>query len=243
MPIHAVVWDIDDTIFDYTGADRAALRGHLLEERPAVSRADAERALARWREITEVHWRRFEGGGVTFEAQRPDRVRDFLGVSLSDTEAEEWFARYVARYEAAWSLFPDALPALDVLAAVTRQAVLSNSAAHNQERKLRALGVRDRFEAVLCADEIGHAKPAPEAFHAVCAALGLPPERVAYVGDRLDTDATGAHEAGLRGVWGDRARATTQGDIPEGVLRVASLGDLPGLLGGAIGFGAPPHVG
>ncbi|THA62050.1 HAD family hydrolase, partial [Streptomyces sp. A0642] len=32
MPIRAVLWDIDDTIFDYSGADRIGMRKHLEAE-------------------------------------------------------------------------------------------------------------------------------------------------------------------------------------------------------------------
>ncbi|MFJ1826419.1 HAD family hydrolase, partial [Streptomyces sp. NPDC088178] len=32
MPIRAVLWDIDDTIFDYTGADRIGMSKHLEQE-------------------------------------------------------------------------------------------------------------------------------------------------------------------------------------------------------------------
>ena len=86
------------------------------------------------------------------------------GEELTDAEADAWFERYLVHYEAAWSLFPDVLPALDALAASHRHAVLSNSSIHVQDRKLRALGVHDRFEAVLCAAELGVSKPEAGAF-------------------------------------------------------------------------------
>ncbi len=161
MTIRAVVWDVDDTLFDYTGADRAAMREHLLAEGLADGPAGLTEALERWREATELHWARFSAGEVSFEGQRLDRVRLFLGRELTDTEAEDWFQRYKAHYETAWALFPDVLPALDALAATHRHAVLSNSSLTVQDRKLRTLGVYDRFEAVLCAAELGVSSPRP----------------------------------------------------------------------------------
>ena len=47
--------------------------------------------------------------------------------------------------------------------------MLSNSHAANQDHKLRRLGIRDRFEVLVCSAELGCAKPAPEAFDAVMA--------------------------------------------------------------------------
>ncbi|WP_435058663.1 HAD family hydrolase [Streptomyces sp. bgisy060] len=240
MAIRAVLWDVDDTIFDYARADRAGMSAHLTAEGLAGGDDSVDRALHRWRELTTLHWRRFEAGGVDFLEQRRDRVRDFLEEpGLLGAEADDWFERYVAHYEAAWELFPDALPVLDLLAGEYRHAVLSNSSIHNQDRKLRVLGVRDRFEAVLCAAELGVAKPAREAFHAACAALDLPPQEVAYVGDQPDIDARGAGEAGLRGIWLDRADT---GGRPE-LDRITDLHQLPALLRGDTRFGAPSTFG
>ncbi|MFD5324109.1 HAD family hydrolase [Streptomyces sp. NPDC127092] len=240
MTIRAVLWDIDDTLFDYARADHDGMRAHLTAEGLVDGYDSVDQALARWKELTVLHWRRFEAGGVDFLEQRRERVRDFLGLPvLTATEADDWFERYLAHYEAAWELFPDTVPVLDLLARDYRHGVLSNSSIRNQDHKLRALGVRDRFEAVVCAAELGVAKPAAEAFHAACAALGLAPEQVAYVGDQPDIDARGAVEAGLLGVWLDRADS---GGRPE-LTRITGLHQLPGVLRGDTRFGAPSTFG
>ncbi|MGW1375561.1 HAD family hydrolase [Streptomyces sp. NPDC002446] len=241
MPIRAVLWDIDDTLFDYTGSDRTGALRHLRAEGLLAAYGGEEAALARWRDAMETEFARFLAGEVGFLDHRRGRARTFLGTELTDDEADAWFARYRAHYEASWVLFPDSAPALEALAPLVRQAVLSNSSTANQERKLAALGIRERFEAVLCADELGHAKPAPEAFTGACEVLGLPPGEVVYVGDRLDIDALGARDAGLTAVWLDRT-GTGEG-LPPGVRRIASLAELPELLRGVIGFGAPSTIG
>ncbi|THA63602.1 HAD family hydrolase [Streptomyces sp. A0642] len=239
MPIRAVLWDIDDTIFDYSGADRIGMRKHLEAEGLPEGYASLEQALDAWKAITDVQWARFAAGEVDFQGQRRERVRAFLGRRLSDGEADGWFGRHAGHYEAAWELFPDALPALDRLADGYRHAVLSNSSIHNQDRKLRTLGVRDRFEVVLCAVELGVSKPDAGAFHAACEALALDPHEVAYVGDEPDIDASGAVAAGLAGIWLDRRG---RGGRPE-LVRITALDQLPGLLSADTRFGAPDTFG
>ncbi|MFI0214563.1 HAD family hydrolase [Streptomyces lydicus] len=244
MALRAVLWDIDDTLFDYTGSDRTGALRHLRAEGLLAAYGGEEAALTRWRHAMETEFARFLAGEVGFLDHRRARARTFLGRQLSDEEADAWFGRYIAHYEASWVLFPDSLPALEALAPLLRQAVLSNSSTANQERKLAALGIRARFEAVLCADELGHAKPAAEAFACACAALGLAAEEVVYVGDRLDIDALGARDAGLAAVWLDRAGTDGEAgaELPPGVRRIASLAELPELLRGVIGFGAPSTI-
>ncbi|MEV1083654.1 HAD family hydrolase [Streptomyces sp. NPDC050211] len=239
MSIRAVVWDVDDTLFDYSGADRIGMRLHLTAEGLMEAYDSVEQAITRWREITDLQWARFSAGEVDFQGQRRDRVRVFLGEELDDAEADAWFDRYIAHYETAWALFPDVLPVLDALATSHRHAVLSNSSIHVQDRKLRVLGVHDRFETILCAAELGVSKPEAGAFHAACEALDLAPQHVAYVGDHPEIDGQGAADAGLLSVWIDRAAAHTSDDRPAGPHRIASLAELPALLGADTRFGAP----
>lgn len=243
MGIRAVVWDVDDTLFDYTTADREGMRAHLAAEGLLAGYPTVEEALRRWREITEQQWARFAAGEVDFETQRRDRTRVFLGREMTDTEADDWFRRYVTHYESAWSLFPDVLPVLDALAPSHRHAVLSNSSLHVQDRKLRLLGVHDRFEAILCAAELGVSKPEAGAFLAACDALALSPDQVAYVGDHPEIDGRGAADAGLLSVWIDRGGAYATVEPPVGPRRIASLAELPSLLRVDTRFGAPSTFG
>ncbi|MCM2411461.1 MULTISPECIES: HAD family hydrolase [unclassified Streptomyces] len=235
MPIRAVLWDVDDTLFDYTTASATGMSGHLAAEGLPSGYRTAEEAGEAWQRLTRHHWARFAAGETDWQGQRRDRARDFLGRRLDDAEADAWFDRHIAHYEAAWTLFPDTVPVLDALAGTYRLAVLSNSSLEQQHRKLTVLGVRDRFESLLCAAELGVAKPAAGAFLAACEALALPPAEVVYVGDEPDIDARGATAAGLTGVWLDRGG---RGGHPE-LVRITALDQLPGLLAGDTRFGAP----
>jgi putative hydrolase of the HAD superfamily len=69
--------------------------------------------------------------------------------------------------------------------------------------------------------------------------MELAPHEVAYVGDQPDIDARGAVEAGLTGIWLDRAGL---GGRPE-LIRITGLDELPGLLRADTRFGAPSTFG
>ncbi|WP_018222313.1 HAD family hydrolase [Salinispora pacifica] len=228
--IEAVLWDVDDTLFDFTGSDRRALSRHFQAEGLPGSAASVER----WQQVTEVAYGRLAAGELTYEECQRQRVNGFLGRTLNDVEADAWLRRYTALFERAWTAFPDVTAALAALP--YRHGILSNSSTAHQERRLTALGLRHHFEVLLCADRLARAKPDPSAFLAGCEALGLPPDAVAYVGDQLDTDAVAARDAGLVGIWLDRARSTAAATsrstvpVPVGVHRIPSLADLPRLL-------------
>ncbi|MGW0859793.1 HAD family hydrolase [Streptomyces sp. NPDC002690] len=238
MPIRAVLWDIDDTLFDYSGADRQAMARLLELEGLPGGYATPDEALDDWRAIAGQHWARFAAGETDYEGHRRDRVRQFLALDLADAEADAWFRRHRVHYEDAWSLFPDVVPVLDLLGGY-RHGALSNAGAVEQHRKLTTLGVRHRFETLLCAVELGVSKPDPAAFHAACEALALDPHEVAYVGDEPDTDAAGAVAAGLTGIWLDRGERGGRADL----VRITGLHQLPALLSGDTRFGAPDTFG
>lgn len=232
-----VLWDIDDTLFDYSGAERAGILEHLATLGLLGEFASPDEAHALWNADMEAAYARFLAGELGFQEQRRVRVEAFLGrIGRTTPEPDVWFAGYLDAFTRHRRVFDDVIPALDALSGY-RHGLLSNSSSRYQEDKLTAIGLRGRFASLVCSDEIGFAKPAPEAFLAGCAALGLPPDRVVYVGDKLTIDAEGALAAGLRAVWLDRR------GLREGVAvpRVRTLADLPELLR-LIDFGAPPTI-
>jgi len=220
--VKAILFDVDDTLFDYRGASRLGILGYLA----ALGEVADEDAGARWEELERVEYARFLTGELTFVEQRRERARAMASQPLGDAEADAWFAGYREHFEAAWRTFEDVTPTLAALAGYGL-GVLSNSDTAYQRGKLHRLGLGDTFRTVLGIDTIGAAKPDPAAFLAGCAALGCAPDETAYVGDLLDVDALGATAAGLRGIWLDR---TGTGGGPPGVARVTSLAELPALL-------------
>ncbi|MEE2940671.1 MAG: HAD family hydrolase [Planctomycetota bacterium] len=68
------------------------------------------------------------------------------------------------------------------------------------DAKLAALGVDDMVDVTVCATEpeVNALKPHPRGFLVAAERMGVPPEEVVYVGDRVDVDAAGAAAAGMR---------------------------------------------
>lgn len=62
------------------------------------------------------------------------------------------------------------------------------------------LGLDPFFEAVLVSGELGYRKPHPYVFDRFVEALGVPADRILFVGDDLEADVQGARDAGLQPV-------------------------------------------
>lgn len=223
--IRAVLFDVDDTLTDYAGAERAGILRYL--ERLGLPPSRLPSAADTWRELQEHHFARYVAGELSFAEQRRARVVDmhsWLGAPCGDPDA--WFDGYRACYEAALAPYADVARCLEQLRDLALGVISNNDEAYTR-KKLSLTGLLDRFDCVIGRDTFGCAKPDPEIFHAGCAALSVPPAQTLYVGDHLTMDARGATAAGLLGVWLDRTGGGADGlDVPY----VTSLAELPALI-------------
>jgi putative hydrolase of the HAD superfamily len=239
--ISVVLFDLDDTLFAHRRAVEDGVIAHLqnmgLAEGPSGNAAEA----ARWSELEELHYSRYLAGELDYLGQRRSRARDFLspyGMTLEgDAAAEEWFEEYLHAYRAAWALHADAVPALEGLGDY-RLGIITNGVTHFQQPKLDALGLSPYFEHVITSGDFGAVKPDPSIFLHACAVFEVDPSQAAYVGDRLNTDAIGASQAGLLGIWLNRAARTTDAESVEvagaGIRMIATLAELPACLADAV---------
>ncbi|GAB2529604.1 HAD family hydrolase [Nocardia heshunensis] len=231
MTIQGVLFDIDDTLIDYSATVRIGFLRHLAAE-GVLDRFDSpDAAVAVWRAIEDEEYPRFVAGELSFtEQQRVRTERFFAHIDVTGEDPVAWFGRYAAHRDTAWAAFPDAAPILRSLDGRVRLGVISNASLPYQIRKLRAVGLLDHFvETIVCSDEFGAAKPDPSIFLAGCELLDLEPGRVAYVGDRYDWDALGARDAGLRSFW--LVRDDAEATAADGITVIRSLAELDSALG------------
>lgn len=250
MTITVALFDLDDTLFAHRASVDLGIRNHRRTlgaafaagpsaDGSAIWPDDASESL-RWTELEEHHYHRYLNGELTFEGQRQARARGFVepyGVMLNDAESSVWFDTYFEAYRAAWHLHDDTLACLDALEArspATRLGIITNGELDFQTRKVETVGLTHRIEHLVASGEFGHTKPDPRIFHHTCELFGVEPADAVYIGDRLATDALGAANAGLTGVWLDRERSATTDQLDEarasGVSVIHSLDELAALL-------------
>ncbi|MEV0841300.1 HAD family hydrolase [Actinocatenispora sera] len=229
MVVRAVLFDVDDTLVDYSTAERCGILGYLAEL--GVPAADRPAAAVYWNALQEQEFARYLAGELTFAGQQDARavaMTRWLG-RPAPADPAAWFRGYRRHYQAAMRPFDDVADCLRVVAAVAVVGVVSNNDEAHARRKLAATGLLDRFACVVCVDTAGCAKPDPAIFGYACRALAVAPHEAAYVGDNPGTDAVAAHAAGLTGVWLDRR--STAAATPPGVHRITDLAALPAALG------------
>lgn len=265
QPIEVMLFDLDDTLMAHSQAVDSAIAAAQTAAGGAFADDDATDVQRRWRELEEWHYTRYLTGELTYLGQRVWRARDLLApydIVVDDEQALEWFERYLVGYRDNWRLFDDVLPALDVLHGSElrgqtidglRFGIITNGDLAFQTDKLHRIDLWNRLDLtpvradgsvddparrgrLIASAELGITKPDPGIFHAAAAAFGVAPAQCAYLGDRVRTDAIGAHDAGMLGIWLDRGRDRNlvtdhaEGALPDGVPSIRSLRELPALL-------------
>jgi putative hydrolase of the HAD superfamily len=124
--------------------------------------------------------------------------------------------------------FPDAAPTLASLReSGLRLAVVSNWDC-SLPGVLSQVGLAAAVDEVVVSAQAGTAKPDPGIYSLTLERLRCAPQEAIFVGDSLETDVAGARATGVRALLIDR---TGSSPADAGVERIASLADLPVLLG------------
>jgi HAD superfamily hydrolase (TIGR01509 family) len=171
-------------------------------------------------------WTRIaEAGGVT-----PFTLMAGLGatIALERPHDDVWELLGIEHPAGSWTMddwYPDARACLDRLRTRGYRVCACGNTPAFVEQQLAPL-----VDAVASSESLGVWKPAPAFFERVAELADAPPERIAYVGDRVDNDVAPALAAGMvavhvrRGPWGHLQTP------PAGAIRIRSLDELPEVL-------------
>lgn len=230
MRLTGILFDLDGTLADTAGAEREAwdaiadvIEYHL----PSIDRHELH---ARYSEVFEPHWTAFLGGEIGFGEYRRRRLGEAIAPwgELDDTLFDAYRQekrRGVERLRP----FPAAVPILRRARSLgLRVGLLTNGPSELQRAKLAVTRLEHELDAIAISEEIGAAKPHPEAFERAAELLGCVTSELAMVGDSPAYDVEGALAAGLAAavlVTGERRL-----DV-RGACVVAALEEVPASLG------------
>lgn len=209
MATRAVLFDLDETLFDHRHSARAALAQvqavHLGLQRRSLQELEEEYQ----RVLDETH-PHVLAGLMTMERSRNERFRrlcDFCGARVSVTEVEELALLYRETYSGARRPVPGAIPLLEALHGRVRLGVVSNNLTEEQREKLHATGMDHLIDFLVTSEDAGAQKPDPAIFREALRRAGCTSDEAVMVGDSWVPDIVGARSAGIRAVWLNRRGA------------------------------------
>jgi len=241
MTIRGVIFDLGSTLMyfdgdweDVIGQGAADMIAFFKRKRVKLD----ERALA---ETFIVE--RQKGREVAYRTQREVTCADSLEAALEDIDAppeafrlvDEAVRVYFGPEEAAWKAYSDAKPTLKQLSQQGYRLGLLSNATDDPfiQRLVNRLELRPWLSPTFSSAGLGFRKPASEPFQLILARWNLAPEAVVMVGDTLNADISGAHDAGMRGVLITVEESPWNKDYLETISpdgSIASISELPALI-------------
>ena len=224
--IHAVLFDLDDTLLDFQSSENAAIRQTLTF---LGLPADDETA-ALYHRINETQWKLLETGELTREQVLTRRFRLLFEELGADRSPEETWHIYEKALAAQHHILPQALPLLEELYPRYDLYLVSNGTASVQDSRIAATGIGRFFKKQFISQRVGFEKPDPRFFDCCFAVLpGLNRKEALIVGDSLTSDIKGGLNAGVPTCWFNPRHKPARPDIPPD-YEIDALSKLPELL-------------
>ena len=223
MKLRAVIFDLDNTLYDYDAAHEVAFRRLCAYAQTTLGLPEADfRAV--YDSVMDEQITR-AGGEFAAIHNRMIRFQMILErVGKPILYAPEMADLYWDAFLDACEPVPGVREALDALRETYRVGVGTNMTADYQFRKLQKLGLLALIDFMVSSEEVGVEKPERKLFEACAVKAGCKPEECVFVGDNMTHDVRGAEAAGMRAVW------LSGKTPPEGVTRIRTVAELPGLL-------------
>ena len=209
--VRAVLFDLDDTLFDHHHCARAALVGVRAGDSCFANVDPAAFEAAHAGILEELH-PDVVAGKLELNAARIERFRRlyaWAGLEASPQVAARAAATYRQSYLEARREVRGAAALLSALKAHARIAVVSNNLLQEQREKLRHCALDTLIDVLVVSEEAGVAKPDPAIFQMALERVGASADEAVMIGDSWANDIEGARAAGIRAIWFNRTGATS----------------------------------
>lgn len=224
--IRNVLFDLDDTLFDFHKAEKIALTKTLVH----FGIDPTEETLALYSTINAAHWKRLELGEISREEVKVGRYRELfktIGVECDPVKATAYYESMLA---IGHYFMPGAPVLLEELYRKYRLYIVSNGTAKVQEGRIGSSGITKYMDGIFISQILGANKPDKQFFDICFAEIpDFSLSETVIIGDSLSSDIKGGINAGITTVWFNPKGIENDNDIkPDYTIK--ELSEVPGLL-------------
>lgn len=224
--IRNVLFDLDDTLFDFHKAEKIALTKTLVH----FGIDPTEETLALYSTINAAHWKRLELGEISREEVKVGRYRELfetIGVECDPVKATAYYESMLA---IGHYFIPGAPELLEELYRKYRLYIVSNGTAKVQEGRIGSSGIAKYMDGIFISQILGVNKPDKQFFDICFAEIpDFSLSETVIIGDSLSSDIKGGINAGITTVWFNPKGIENDNDIkPDYTIK--ELSEVPSLL-------------
>jgi 2-haloacid dehalogenase len=224
--IKTVIFDLDDTLFDFKRSEKVALTKTLVE----LGIEPREDTIQKYSEINEGQWKRLERGEATREEillKRYELLFRWLGIDEAPLRAQRSYEKNLSE---TYFYIDGAEALLEKMKDKYELYIASNGTAKVQAGRIGSSGISKYFKKIFISEELGYNKPSPEFFNECFKIIGNEKRcESIIIGDSLTSDIKGGINAGILTCLYNPKNKEIQGEIKPHYT-VSSLDEIPSLL-------------
>jgi len=202
----AVLFDLDDTLFDHRYSARCALED-LQARHPVLEKHSLELLVREDLRLLGEKHPLVLAGTLSIADSRIQRMQGLFaacGTAVGADEAQYFADLRQRTYREMRRAVPGAIPLLQQLKSRVKIGIVTNNFREEQRDKLDACGLSDFVDVLVTSEEVRHAKPDRRIFESALRQLSCDASRAVMVGDSWEFDVLGAWNASLRSIWFNR---------------------------------------
>lgn len=227
MKYEVIIFDADETLFDFEKSEREALKNTMMEFNIDY---DENYHLKVYKDINSVVWNEFENGLIIQSNLNIERFKRLIK-SLNFNFDEEKFAKaYIKHLSYASFLYNDSLALIENLYKKYKLLIVTNGLKDVQDNRIRKSIIGKYFENVVVSEEISISKPDPKIFEYALNSINYSDKsKVLIVGDSLTSDIQGGLNSGIDTCWFNHNNIINNTSIKP-TYKITNLMDLKNIL-------------
>jgi putative hydrolase of the HAD superfamily len=225
-----IFFDLDRTLWDFDTNSKAALELMFEKNNLGDNMRSFQSFYTTYKKINGKLWSMYGKGNLTKDVLRVKRFEDTLkSFQINNRElAEKLAEEYVHTSPYQTNIFPGTIETLKELKANNHELhIITNGFKEIQAIKLKNSGIRDYFDIIVCSEEVGKNKPAPEVFQYATNLAKANPSDSLMIGDDYLVDIVGAERFGMKGILFDPHQSYRDGTHD---WHINSLDKIPGMI-------------
>ena len=223
MKYQYFLFDLDDTLFDFSASENLSFRKTLEQFEIA---GQHEQIYLSYKSESRKLWKLLEEGKIEKDFLKVERFRrtfEAHGISCCPEKVGE---RYLENLPQTVHLNKYALEICEEIASKAKIGIITNGIETVQKRRLSVSGLEPFIQFTVVSEECGYAKPHIEFFKKTLSKIeNTDPSRILVIGDRIETDILGAQRFGLDSCWFNPTKGRS-GQLASPTYEIRCLSDL-----------------
>ena len=199
MKYEVLIFDADETLFDFKKSERDALKNTMPE---FDIEYDEDHHLKIYKDINTTIWKELEDGLITQKKLKVERFKRLSDSLNAGFDAALFAKSYMKHLSFASFLYDDSVGLIESLHKDYILSIITNGLRDVQDTRIRKSIIAKYFEDIVISEEVNISKPDPKIFElALNNIKHADKHKVLMIGDSLTSDIQGGINFGIDTCW------------------------------------------